>query len=143
MTDTQKFSKDLSFKFEKRVLVVDDEEDIALFLKAYLTKMGASVDVATDGREAINMFMKENSNYEFVFSDYSMPLMNGEQLLNEIQKIKKQGVLTFIMMTGGTLGDDVEKRLQKNSFFGGYILKPFNSKSVEMFLINLLAQKSF
>ncbi len=77
-TDSDKNFWDRSFV--KRLLVVDDEEDICLDIEAAMAETGVDVVHATDGRQAIRLAelaLKENNPYDMVLLDWKMPDMSG------------------------------------------------------------------
>ena len=82
----------------KRVLVVDDEQNICAMLTKFLRSSGYSCESATDPAKALEV-LKRNG-FELVISDIKMAGIDGLQLLSEILKIDPG--LDTIMMTGYT-----------------------------------------
>ena len=69
------------------ILVVDDEEHIRLLFKEELEDEGYTVELASNGVEALEKLKR--SNYDVVVLDIKMPGMDGIQTLGEIKKINK------------------------------------------------------
>ncbi len=69
------------------ILVVDDEEHIRLLFKEELEDEGYSVDLASNGLEALEKL--KSSAYSLIVLDIKMPGMDGIQTLGEIKKINK------------------------------------------------------
>jgi len=69
------------------ILVVDDEEHIRLLFKEELEDEGYTVDLASNGLEALEKLKR--SAYGLVVLDIKMPGMDGIQTLGEIKKINK------------------------------------------------------
>lgn len=69
----------------KKVLVVDDEAINRIFLEKVLEKNGNTVVLAKNGYEALNIF--EMNEFDIIFIDYYMPLMNGLELAKRIRNI--------------------------------------------------------
>ena len=69
----------------KRVLVVDDEQNICAMLTKFLRSSGYSCESSTDPAKALEV-LKRN-DFELVISDIKMPGIDGLQLLSEILKI--------------------------------------------------------
>ena len=65
--------------WDERLLVVDDDEGISGFVSALLEEEGR-VDIAANGAEALEKI--GSGYYAAIVSDYSMPLVNGMELLN-------------------------------------------------------------
>ncbi|MDZ7740571.1 MAG: response regulator [Bacteroidota bacterium] len=69
-----------------RVLIAEDDDSSALMLETFVRKNGLDVVVASNGKEALNIF-RENMNFDLVFMDLKMPHMNGFDAAREIRKI--------------------------------------------------------
>lgn len=74
-------------KLGKKILVVDDEENIRLLFKEELQDEGFDVDVAQNGYEAIEKVKKEE--YDLVVLDIKMPGIDGIKTLTEIKSLKR------------------------------------------------------
>lgn len=77
----------------KRILVVDDEEFCISTMEALLSLAGlevnTQVDFAITGEEAINLSKLAtqcNLNYKLIFTDFSMPIMDGIEATRQIRK---------------------------------------------------------
>jgi two-component system, response regulator, stage 0 sporulation protein F len=70
-----------------RILLVDDEEHIRLLFKEELEEEGYSIDLASNGLEALEKVKAQR--FDLVVLDIKMPGMDGIQALNEIKKIDK------------------------------------------------------
>ncbi len=105
----------------KRALVVDDDEAIALMVKLQLRKLGVSADVAASGAQALDLF--KDKNYDIVFLDIQMPEMDGFEATRELRAIEKQvpkGRSTIVAMTASL--DEVRARA---SGMDDFLFKPF------------------
>jgi two-component system, response regulator, stage 0 sporulation protein F len=71
----------------KRILIVDDEEHIRLLFKEELEEEGYSVDLASNGFEALEKI--KNLDFGVVILDIKMPGMDGIQTLSEIKKVNR------------------------------------------------------
>jgi DNA-binding response OmpR family regulator len=78
-----------------KILVVDDEEAVRNFLKAFVEKKGYEVICASTGEEALREMAKKPA---MVFLDIVMPDMHGLQALNRIKEISPS--TPVIMVTG-------------------------------------------
>ena len=67
----------------RRILVVDDEPFVSDAVKMMLAFDGHQVDTASSGLEALALFEKEK--YDLVITDYSMPVMKGDELATTIK----------------------------------------------------------
>ena len=73
------------------ILVVDDEEDILLTLRAFLEGvMGAKVVTARSGAEALEKMAKAKEPFDLVISDYRMPAMDGLHFLRRAGEMRPE-----------------------------------------------------
>jgi len=107
----------------KRILVVDDEEQIVDVIKAYLEKEGYEVITAYTGNEALEKF---NDNIvDFIILDLMLPDLSGEEICKKI-RIKSQ--VPILMLTA-----KVEEIDRVNGLYIGaddYLTKPFSPKEL-------------
>lgn len=81
-----------------RILLVDDEADIAGTYKMVLSSEGYEVDCFTDPRQAVNHFASrpEHSYYHLVITDIRMPEINGIQFYKIIKAINARTRIIFV-----------------------------------------------
>jgi DNA-binding response OmpR family regulator len=77
-----------------RILVVDDERDIADILKTGLELKGFKVDAFYDPINALASF--QPGTYDLIISDIKMPEMNGFEMLYEMSKIDNTVQVLFL-----------------------------------------------
>ncbi|MBX9582149.1 MAG: sigma-54 dependent transcriptional regulator [Gemmataceae bacterium] len=107
-----------------RLLVVDDEVELAKALSETLTEQGYEVTGVTSGKDGLAAL--ESENFDVLLSDLMMPGMDGIRLLREALAIDPQ--LVGIIMTGqGTVQTAVEA--MKGGAFD-YVLKPFKLQAM-------------
>ena len=109
---------------KKRVLVIDDEENLRHFLKTILEDEGYNVETAEDGTVALQKM--EKNIQDIILCDIRMPNMDGMAFLQAIQNNKSEG--TVIMMSAyGTLETAVEA-MKLGAY--DYVSKPFNADEI-------------
>ena len=74
-----------------RVLVVDDEADIRNGLSKLIGSLGASVTVAADGVEALEVV--DAVGTDLVLTDLMMPRMTGAELLQAVNSVHERGYI--------------------------------------------------
>ena len=79
----------------KRVLVVDDEENLRLVVRSFLKRDGFEVEVAGSGEEALAML--ESFGPDVILTDVRMPKMGGLDLLSTLKA--KGSEITVIVMS--------------------------------------------
>ncbi len=72
----------------ERILVVDDEEMIAVMLHEMLEALGYRVSHRTSSVEALNLFKAKPDSFDLVITDMTMPNMNGLKLTSKIKEIR-------------------------------------------------------
>ncbi len=103
---------------KKRILVVDDDEDIRETLKSMLTKKGYIVDTASDGATAIQK--SESTPYNLALLDVVLPDMEGTQLLVKLKPTTPR--MRKIMVTGHASLDNAIRAVNMGA--DGYLIKP-------------------
>ena len=68
----------------KKILVVDDENDIAELIKDILEDEGYSISIANDGKSAINLIKEEK--FDLILLDIMMPDISGTEVCIYIKK---------------------------------------------------------
>ena len=102
-----------------RILVVEDEQKVAAFIKRGLEEEGAAVDVAADGEDGL--FQALNGNYDLIILDISLPRLDG---LEVCRRIRLERVTTPILLL--TARDSVEMKVSGlDSGADDYLTKPF------------------
>ncbi len=114
------------------VLVVDDEYDSRMVAEIMLEDAGARVISATNGREALDRLRQEKP--QFILSDLSMPVMDGWQLMAELNNNRATADIPVIALTAHAMVGDRERALAAG--FRNHITKPL---SADKFMTQLLA----
>jgi two-component system catabolic regulation response regulator CreB/two-component system response regulator ChvI len=103
-----------------RILVVDDEPDIATVIKRALEKEGFFVDAFTNPGEALASFKPDY--YVMMITDIKMPVMSGFDLYREI--MKKDAKVRVAFTTAFELYEDEFRRVFKDIDVNCFIKKP-------------------
>ncbi len=116
----------------KKILVVDDEDDVRLFLQDFLSERDLQVMSASTGEEALEIVDREKP--DIILLDLMMPGMDGIECLERIKK--KNPASNVIMITA--LNDDVRVAKARKLGAHNYILKPFSLGYLETELMKLI-----
>ena len=109
----------------KKVLIVDDEEDVRLFLADFISERDFQVDTAGTGEQALEKFAKQP--YDIVLLDIMMPAIDGLECLEKLKKDHRKA--TVIMITA--LKDEARTAKAKKLGAVDYIVKPFSLNYLE------------
>jgi len=102
----------------KRILVVDDEQEITFVLRSGLTKHGYDVRVAGDGEAALDLFQAWTP--DLVITDLAMPNMNGLKLC---QRLRETSAVPIVVLS--VKGDEATKIEALDTGADDYLTKPF------------------
>ncbi|MEW5814506.1 MAG: sigma-54 dependent transcriptional regulator [Spirochaetota bacterium] len=105
----------------KRILVVDDEEDMCQILKILLENSGYAVITAITGREAIK-HLTDGEVVDLIISDLKMPDIDGIGLLNFLRETMREIPLVLITAYGSI--EVAVEAMKKGA--ADFITKPFN-----------------
>ncbi|ANQ53484.1 MULTISPECIES: response regulator [Thermosipho] len=79
---------------KKRILVVEDEDNMRLLITEELEESGYEVDEARNGQEALEKF--RSKEYDLVTVDIEMPGMNGLEVAGKIREMKKDAKIIIL-----------------------------------------------
>ena len=104
----------------KKILVVDDEEQLALAVKIRLQSRGYQVVTASDGQQALELAAQERP--DLILLDVLMPVMDGYSCLREINTRFGRGKIPVIVLTAR----ERMKDLFELEGIEDYVIKPFD-----------------
>ncbi len=108
----------------KRILIVDDDDEIRDLLEFDVSQSGYFVDTASDGKEGLQKAL--NNSYDLILLDVMMPKMNGFDVCKNIRQAKL--AIPILMLTAkGTIND---KTIGFDSGADDYLVKPFDIQEV-------------
>ncbi len=119
-----------------KLLFVEDEEDLIEIIADTLSKLNANYLTACNGQEALKI-IDENDDIDVIITDINMPIMNGLDMIKEIQK--KDIKTPIIVMSAHTELDYLNKA--KELGVAEYLLKPFDFIKFIELLTNLNIEK--
>ena len=106
-----------------KILIADDNKQITSVLTEYAKKEGYTVEVATDGVEAMEKY--KSFEPDLILLDVMMPRMDGFEVCRDI---RRESNLPIIMVTAR--GEDFEKIMGLDIGADDYIVKPFSCGEV-------------
>ena len=116
----------------KKILLVDDEIEITEINKRYLEQGGYDIDIANDGKEALEKYKR--NKYSLIITDIMMPNMDGYDLISEVQYLDADQ--PFLFITAKTTEPD--KIYALNLGADDYIVKPFSPRELVLRVRNIL-----
>lgn len=108
-----------------KALVAEDEILNQFIIKKYIENFGFKVDLAENGRHAIELF--EKNEYQIIFLDLYMPIMDGYETASTIRKTSNS--IPILALTGNDW-ETVKADLQLNGF-SDYLQKPIKVEELK------------
>jgi len=119
------------------ILIVDDSQTMRKIIQKSVLLSGFELGKcweAGNGQEALDML--NSQMVDLILADLNMPVMNGLEMLRELQKDeKRRGIPVVLITTEGS-----EKRLEEAYTLGikGYIQKPFHPEMIRDVLVRIM-----
>lgn len=110
----------------ERILLVDDEQDLAEALKKMLETLGYQVTAVTGSPEALGIFGGQPEAFDLVITDYTMPKMTGTELAREILKIRP--TIPIILSTG--FSERLDEEGAGAAGISAFIMKPVSLREI-------------
>ena len=110
-----------------RILLAEDNELNQEIAEALLTEAGFEIEIAKNGKEAVEMIKSHDAGYyQVVLMDVQMPIMNGYEATRMIRQLddKERANIPILAMTANVFTEDKETAI--SSGMNGHIAKPIN-----------------
>ncbi len=122
-----------------KILVVDDFSTMRRIVKNLLRELTYNEsDEAENGQEALHKLRA--GMFDFVITDWNMPVMNGLELLTEIRKDPTLKHLPVLMITAEAKKENIIAAAQAGA--SGYIVKPFTAANLEEKINKILQRQA-
>lgn len=112
------------FQKKKKVLIVEDEPDIAENLKARLALEGYRIVVASDGKTGVEKARKEKP--DLILLDVMMPLLNGFEACKILKGDERTRAIPILVLTALPHVDDAEKAFDAGA--NDFLNKPYTNE---------------
>lgn len=120
----------------KKILVADDEEQLALALKIRLQSQGYQVVTANNGQQAIERAVAEHP--DLIILDVLMPVMDGYSCLRELNTRLGRGKVPIIILTAR----ERMKDLFELEGIEDYVIKPFDHEDLLVRIERVLKRRA-
>lgn len=120
--------QDVQYSFAgKHILLAEDNEINAEICVSVLESKGASIERVENGKEAVEVMNKNESNYDFILMDIQMPEMDGYEATKVIRQTNKE-IPIFALSADAYLEN---KRYSKEIGMDGHFSKPIDFEKME------------
>jgi DNA-binding response OmpR family regulator len=120
---------------KSKILLVEDEENLALGLEYNLSEEGYLVTIARDGKEALKYF--DENEFDLIVLDIMLPYYNGFEIAKHVRE--KHPQMPILMLTARTQVEDRVKGLELGA--DDYLTKPFHLKELLLRIKGMLKRK--
>ncbi|MFO0778697.1 MAG: chemotaxis response regulator CheY [Nitrospira sp.] len=111
-----------------KILVVDDMVTMRRIVKNVLKQLGFSnIDEAENGQDGLQKL--KASKYDFVVSDWNMPVMTGIEMLRAIRADEQLKAIPVLMVTAEAQQRNLVEAIQAG--VSNYIVKPFTAETLQ------------
>ncbi len=117
---------------KKKILLVEDDENLGIVLNDYLTVKEYDVQLAQDGEEGFEKF--SNNKYDLLILDVMMPKLDGFTLAKRIRE--KDKITPIIFLTAKSMTEDRIEGLKIGA--DDYLTKPFSTEELLLRIKNVL-----
>jgi len=118
----------------EKILLVDDEEMLVNMGKDMLERLGYSVTVKRDGKQALEEFRKHPDQYDIIITDQTMPGMTGVNLSQEILTIRPDMPVILCSGYSSIISEDKAAAIGIRK----YIMKPVTRKTIARIIREIL-----
>ncbi|WP_186645724.1 response regulator [Fluviispira vulneris] len=123
---------------DKRALIVEDSSVYQLLLKRLMEKYEIETDLAKNGKDGLDLLIKNQDKYDLIISDIEMPYMNGIDMIREYKKLNKTQSAPVIFHTTIS-NENLGRDLQNEKL--GIFLEKFEEKNLMEAIINIFINK--
>lgn len=120
---------------KSKILLVEDEENLALGLEYNLSEEGYLVTIARDGKEALKYF--DENEFDLIVLDIMLPFFDGFEIAKHVRE--KHPQMPILMLTARTQVEDRVKGLELGA--DDYLTKPFHLKELLLRIKGMLKRK--
>jgi PAS domain S-box-containing protein len=122
---------------EGNILVVDDEPMVRDLARIVLERAGFRVQTAEGGEEALDLYRRQASAIDLILLDYTMPRMNGLQVLQELLRLDPEVCVVF--SSGYAMDQEVDQLLAAGG--RAFVPKPYRLQDLVQTVRQTLAQR--
>ncbi|MBN2232934.1 MAG: response regulator [Deltaproteobacteria bacterium] len=123
---------------DKKILVVDDEQEIREVLSTALGHLGYETATAADGGEAIDLIDRRHREFAVIICDLKMPRVSGDQVVDFVAR--NHPIIPIIILTGFAQLDMALDHIRMGAF--DYMTKPFKIKELALIVQRALRYRA-
>ncbi|WP_155312227.1 PAS domain-containing sensor histidine kinase [Desulfosarcina ovata] len=110
----------------EHIVVVDDEEPIAIYLTELLSGLGYRITTFTGSNEALHFFISHSHDFDVLITDMNMPAMCGDELAERVLSLNPN--IPIIICTG--FSDNLDEKDAEKIGIKAYLRKPITEREL-------------
>ena len=122
---------------EKKILIVDDEEDITNLTEKFLQLENYDTITCSNGFDALSIMEEKHEDIALVLLDLMLPGMNGYDVLIEIKS--KYPKILVVLFTVKNFFEDIQRGKELGT--DGYLVKAISGNEIITYVKNILKKK--
>lgn len=123
-----------------KVLIIEDNEKLAIIIRHYLLNKGLDADIAADGNTALEACSR--TAYDLLLVDLRLPGMNGDEVCRRIRESASGRDLPIILMSGVVQDPDEIEELKRELQVRTFLTKPFHSETLYVQIMTTLQARA-
>lgn len=112
--------------YNTRILVIDDEQDVANMMRKMFETIGYKVSIALNGKDAIEFYKKKWTEIGLVVIDMVMPGISGQEVYRALKKVNPE--IKAIIASGYSLNNDINEIIKDGAKV--FLQKPFDMNEI-------------
>ena len=135
--DAESLVNELHLLDNSHILLVEDNKTNQLVMLGLLEDSEIDIDIANNGQEAVDLYIKNPQKYELILMDLQMPIMDGYEATKQIRKQNSE--IPIIALTANAMVEDVEKT--KAVGMNAHLNKPIDVEKLYATLLQFVSKK--
>ena len=135
-TEINKINKITNLQ-DSNILLVEDNQMNQEIILGLLEESGISIDIANNGKEAVNIYNKNLNKYELVLMDIQMPIMDGYEATKQIRLINSD--IPIVALTANAMKEDIQRT--KLAGMCEHLNKPIEVEKLYEVLLKYISKK--
>ena len=123
-----------------KVLIIEDNEKLAIIIRHYLLHKGLEADIASDGGVALDAFTR--TPYDLLLVDIRLPVINGDEVCRRVRETASGRDIPIILMSGIVQDPDEIEKLKRELQVRVFLTKPFHSETLYVQVMTTLQARA-
>ena len=128
---------EFSMSVAKKILIVDDEEDITILTEKFLKLENYDTITCSNGYDELDILKEKQEEIALVLLDIMLPGMNGYEILAKIKS--KYPKILVVLFTVKNFFEDIQKGKELGA--DGYLVKAISGNEIITYIKNILKKK--